>query len=90
MQLLIPLQVTIGQSLGPHHGVEEEDGVVGDETDDEDGQVDENHTEDPALAVAAVADGPWATKGSQHQRGTHQVGHEGEEKTYDLERTGSA
>lgn len=37
------LHSTVGQCLCPHQGVQEEDGVVGDEADDEDTQMDQNH-----------------------------------------------
>ena len=37
------LHGAVSQGLGPHQGVQEEDGVIGDEADDEDAKMDQNH-----------------------------------------------
>ncbi|TNN47734.1 hypothetical protein EYF80_042053 [Liparis tanakae] len=63
----------LSEGLRPHQGVQEEDGVVGHEADDEDGQVDQNHPEDALLAVAAVTGGHRTPQRSQDERGAYQV-----------------
>jgi len=78
------LHAAVIQGLRPHQGVQEEDGVIGHEADDEDGQVDQNHPEDALLAVAAVTDGHRTPQRSQNERGAYQVGQEGEKEAHNL------
>ena len=78
------LHAAAGQRLGAHQGVEEEDGVVGHEADDEDAQVDQDHAQDAPFAVGAVACGRGLAERLKHQGGAHQVGQQGEQESKDL------
>lgn len=78
------LHGTAGQGLGPHEGVEEEDGVVWDEADDEDAQVDQDHPQDASLALTAMANARRAAERPQNQGGADQVDQQGEQEAHYL------
>lgn len=78
------LHSAVSQGLGPHQGVQEEDGVIRDEADDEDAQMDQNHPQNTFLAVTAAANSHRTPKCPQNKRGTYQVGQEGKKEAHNL------
>lgn len=83
-----PLQGAVGDGLGAHERVQEQDGVVGDEAHDENGHVHDDHLQHFLLVRPNLGQGGRLPQSPENQRGAGEVEQQGDDESHHLDEYG--